>query len=229
MAQKLQRIGTENRVKYRINGNSLKGYGKASTPVGDVFRVETLTQHVEVFKSFRPIEGGAEGDLRWLRMRRGVADLHRRAEVSQKANERYWDALSTVDDSTRFGELTLPLEKPCQFQGRRVRALHPFQTDDHRLLQAVNHGEFTVNGFRNRDLQLLLYGPVDPHASLLLEDKRRRSSAVSRRLRILRAHGLIQEVPKTHRYHVTPRGRLAITVILTMGRTSIALLNKAAA
>ena len=220
---------SRDRVKYRINGNSLKGYGKASTPVGDVFRVETLTQHVEVFKSFRPIEGGAEGDLRWRRMRRGVGDLHRRAEVSQKANERYWDALSTVDDSTRFGELTVPLKQPCQFQGRRVRALHPFQTDDHRLLQAVNHGEFTVNGFRNRDLQLLLYGPVDPHASLSLEDKRRRSSAVSRRLRILRAHGLIQEVPKTHRYHVTPRGRLAITAILTMGRTSIALLNKAAA
>src|ERR1022692_3287331 len=30
-----------NRVKYRIDGNSLKGYGKASTPVGDLFRVET--------------------------------------------------------------------------------------------------------------------------------------------------------------------------------------------
>src|ERR1035437_6967162 len=29
------------RVKYRIDGNSLKGYGKASTPVGDLFRVET--------------------------------------------------------------------------------------------------------------------------------------------------------------------------------------------
>lgn len=217
------------RVKYRINGNSLKGYGKASTPVGDVFRVETLTQHVEVFKSFRPTEGGAEDDLRWLRMRRGVADLHRRAEVSQKANERYWDALSTVDDSTRFGELTLPLEQPCHYQGRRVRALHPFQTDDQRLLQAVHHGEFTINGFRNRDLQLLLFGPVQPHSPLSLKEKRRRSAAVSRKLRILRAHGLIQKVPKTHRYHVTSHGRLAITAILTMDRTSIALLNQAAA
>src|SRR5712691_3156917 len=27
------------RVKYRLNGNSLKDYGKAHTPVGDVFRV----------------------------------------------------------------------------------------------------------------------------------------------------------------------------------------------
>jgi hypothetical protein len=218
-----------NRVKYRIDGNSLKGYGKASTPVGDLFRVETLTQHVEVFKTYRPTEGGPEDDLQWRRMRRGVADMHRRAEVSQKANERYWDALSTVDDSTRFREFTRTLEQPCQYQGRRVRALHLFQADDHQLFQAVNRGEFTINGFRNRDLQLLLYGPVPPNSPLSLKEKRRRSAAVSRKLRILRAHGLIQKVPKTHRYHVTSHGRLAITAILTMDRTSIALLNKAAA
>jgi hypothetical protein len=217
------------RVKYRINGNSLKGYGKASTPVGDVFRVETLTQHVEVFKTYRPTEGGPEDDLQWRRMRRGVADMHRRAEVSQKANERYWDALSTVDDSTRFSQFTRTLEQPCQYQGRRVRALHLFQADDHQLLQAVNRGEFVINGFRNRDLQPLLYGSVNPKAPLSLKEKRRRSAAVSRKLRILRAHGLIHKVPKTHRYQVTSHGRLAITAILTMDRASIALLNKAAA
>jgi len=97
------------------------------------------------------------------------------------------------------------------------------------LLKAVNRGEFTINGFRNRDLQLLLYGPVNPNAPLSPNQKRRRSAAVSRKLRILRAHGLIQKVPKTHRYQVTSLGRLAITAILTMDRTSIALLNKAAA
>jgi hypothetical protein len=220
---------TGDRVKYRIDGNSLKGYGKASTPVGDLYRVETLTQHPEVFKDYRPKEGGPEDDLQWRPLRRGVADLHRRAEVSQRANERYWNALSTVDDSTRFREFTRNLEQPCQYGGRRVRALHPFQADDHSLLQAVNRGEFAINGLRNRDLQLLLYGAVDPNAPLSLKDKRRRSAAVSRKLRMLRAHGLIRKVPKTHRYHLTENGRLAITAILTMDRTSIALLNQAAA
>lgn len=125
------------RVKYRIDGNSLQGYGKASTPAGDVLRVETLTQHVEVFQSFRPKEGGPEDDLQWRHMRRGVADMHRRAEVSQKANDRSWDALSTVDDSTRFSEFTRDLERPCQYRGRRVRALRLFQSDDHELLEAA--------------------------------------------------------------------------------------------
>jgi hypothetical protein len=218
---------TGDRVKYRMDGNSLKGYGKASTQIGDLFRVEATTQNVECFKVFRPVEGGAENQLKYQRMRQGVADLFRRAEVSQKMNERLYDALSTVDDSTRFHELTRALERTCQYKGRRVRALHLFRDDDHRLLEAVNRGEFMLRGLRNRDLQAILYPPVPPDSPLLLKEKRRRSAAISRKLRILRAHGLIHKVPKTHRYQVTPHGRLAITAILMMNRTSIAVLNNA--
>ncbi len=71
--------------------------------------------------------------------------------------------------------------------------------------------------------------PVDPDSPLSAKEKRRRSAAVSRKLRLLRAHGFIQKDPKTHRYQVTSHGRLAIPAILTMYRTSSALLNKAAA
>jgi hypothetical protein len=217
---------TGDRVKYRMDGNSLKGYGKASTPVGDLFRVETTTQNVEGFKVYRPTEGASEDALRWQRMRRGVADLFRRAEVSQKINERFYEALATVDDSTRFSEFTRTLEQPCLFKGRRVRALHLFREEDHRLLEAVNHGEFMLRGLRNRDLQALIYPPAPADAPLSLPDRRRRSAAISRKLRLLRAHGLIQKIPKTHRYQLTPHGRLAITAILTMDRTSIAVINQ---
>ena len=54
--------------------------GKAQTPGGDVFRVETMTGNVDVFKVYRPAEGGPEDQLQWRRMRRGVADLH--AEIA---------------------------------------------------------------------------------------------------------------------------------------------------
>jgi hypothetical protein len=33
-------------------------------------------------------------------MRRGIADLHRRAQISQQATQRYLDALAEVDDDT---------------------------------------------------------------------------------------------------------------------------------
>ena len=86
-----------------------------------------------------------------------------------------------------------------------------------------------LRGFRNRDLQALIYPPAPADAPLSLQERRRRSAAISRKLRLLRAHGLIQKVPKTHRCQLTSHRRLAITAILTMDRTSIAVLNHVAA
>jgi hypothetical protein len=37
---------------------------------------------------------------------------------------------------------------------------------------------------------------------------------VTRLLTLLRAHGLIAKVPKTHRYQVTERGRASIVALL---------------
>jgi hypothetical protein len=46
---------------------------------------------------------------------------------------------------------------------------------------------------------------------------------------MLRDHGFIQRVPKTHRYQVTATGRLAISAVLTISQTSLSELNRAAA
>ena len=64
-------------------------------------------------------------------------------------------------------------------------------------------------GFSNRDLRERLYGPCQDK-----DLKRRQSAAVTRKLRLLRAHGLLQKVPKSHRYLVTLKGRTAITALL---------------
>lgn len=213
------------RIKHRINGNSIKEYGKAHTPVGDLLRVETTTNQIDDLRAFRPKEGGPEDDLKWRKLRYGVADLHRRAEISQKANERYLDALSVIDDSSRISELVRQLERPCGTGKQRVRALHPFSAEDHALLEAVNRGEFVLNGLRNRDLQALLYKP----GPVTLQEKRRRSAAIGRKLRLLRAHGLIKKVPCTHRYQVTDPGRVLITAVLTVDRATLVQLSKIAA
>jgi len=49
-------------------GNSLKCYGKAHTPVGDVFRVETMTANAPVFRAYRSVEGGPPEVLAWRPM-----------------------------------------------------------------------------------------------------------------------------------------------------------------
>jgi hypothetical protein len=208
------------RVKHRVAGNSIKMYDKQ----GSVLRVETTINDPRDFKVFRSKEGDPEESKRWLALRKGVADVHRRAEVSQAANERYLDSLAAVDETTRLAELTSPLCKRTRFQGRSVRALNPLATTDAQLLETVNLGEFAINGFRNRDLQAQLYSSQARSAA----DRRRRSARTSRQLRMLRAHGLIKKVTKTHRYQLTDYGRSAITALLAARQADTTKLTAAA-
>jgi hypothetical protein len=212
------------RIKHSVNGNSLKLYDKAFTAVGSVLRAETTIQNGEDFRVYRAKEGDREGELAWRQMRRGIADLHRRAEVSRKAAERYLDAFASVDEATTLEELVRHLGKPKHWRGRRVRALRPLG-DDRALLDAVSCGQFTLNGFRNRDLRALFF-PRDANS---LEEVRRRSAWVSRKLRLLRAHSLITKITGTHRYQLTTAGRKAITAILSALRSTVSQLTPVAA
>jgi hypothetical protein len=218
----LKRRQQGERVQYRMNGNSAKFYDQAYSEWGSVLRGSATTiNDVEDFRVYRTIAGGPEDDLRWRPMRKGIADLHRRAEVSQKANERLLNALAGVDDSRSVEELTADMQKQVQWSNRKVRGLRPW-AEDKELLTAINQGDFLINGFRNRDLQKALYASEAQSKA----DQRRRSSATSRKLRMLRAHGLIQKVPRTHRYPVTDCGRTILIAVLTVARTSVHQLNQ---
>ena len=175
----LKRRQEGERVKYRMNGNSAKFYDKAYSEIGSVLRgAETTIHAVQDFRAYRPKEGGSEEDLQWRPMRKGIADLHRRAEVSQKANQRWLNALASVDDSRSVEELTADIQRPAHGGSRRVRGLRPW-ADDKELFTAINPGDFLINGFRNRDLQKPLY-TTEAESQV---DRRRRSSAISRKLR----------------------------------------------
>jgi hypothetical protein len=177
------------------------------------------------FKALRKKHGQSKGKARWRPLRRGVADVHRRAQVSQAANERYLDALAATDTSTPLGELIRDICKPTTFREKRVRALRPWADPDLVLWRAINRGEFAITGFRNRDLQSLLFSdaPCDD------EEKRRRSARTSRLLRMLRAHHLIQKLPHTHRYTLTDRGREIISAVVASQHITLEQLNKLAA
>ena len=213
------------RIKHRMGQNSLKLYDKAHTSVGSLLRVETTINCAHGFKTFRPAEGDPGGTKKWRPMRKGIADLHRRGEVSQGSNERYLNALASVDYSTTLHECIRRLEKPVTWNGHRIRALHPFSPHDLALLQAISHGEFTINGLRNKDLQKLLY----PTQAKTPQEIRRRSATVSRQIRLLRAHGILRKVQHSYRYHVTDSGRTLLTTLLAASEATVKLLNQKAA
>ena len=209
------------RVKHRVRRNSIKIYDKE----GSVLRVETTINDPRQFKVYRKKQGDEDGAMSWQPMRKGVADLHRRTKVSHAANERYLDALAAADTSTPLGDLLAQVVKPARLGKQRMRPLRLLDPQDLALLQAVNHGEFTVNGFRNRDIAQILLGdpPRDTQA------RRKRSARITRLLRLLRAHGLIKKIPHTHRYHVTKRGRSIIGALLSVRQVPVNQLDRSAA
>jgi hypothetical protein len=213
------------RVKHRVDQNSVKMYDKAHTTSGSVLRVETTVNNEKAFRVYRSHEGETNGEKSWKPMRRGLADLHRRGEVSQQVNDRYLDALAAVDDSARLHEILQPVEKRKQWKGRPVRALHPFSSDDALLLQAVARGEFMIRGLCNKDLQHLLF----PKTASNSTQAKRRSALVSRKLRLLRAHAIIRKIPGRNLYQVTADGRLLLnSFLIARQATSNQLMKNAA-
>jgi|SRR5262245_3095193 len=206
------------RIKHRLNGNSIKMYDKQ----GAVLRVETTITDAHDMTVYRAAEGDEQGQKKWRRLRKGVADLHRRAQLSQSANERYLGALAQVEDKRPVGELLGPVCRPAVWPGGRVRALNPLGSADGELLRVVNRGEYALAGFRNGDVRRQLYGEAPSR-----EQRRQQSAAVTRRLRLLRGHGLIQKVARTHRYQLTERGRAVITAALAALQASTAQLAQA--
>lgn len=206
-------------VKHHVLENQLKMYDK----FGLVLRLENLLRNVRDFKVYRTLENDPAGPLAYRRMRKGVADLHQRAEVSRKINERYATSLATVEESTPLGELAADLGKRQEWQGRSVRALNPLAPDDVGLLEAVTRGEFAISGFRNRDIRAILYGEADDDATA-----KRRQGKVTRLLRLLRAHGVIAKIAKTHRYQLTDKGRNALSALLAARKANTKHLLQAA-
>ena len=199
-------------LRHEVNGNSIKTYSGPG-----FIRVETTLNHPQDFKVYRTRENDADGPQEWRQLRKGVADIHRRAVVCQAANNRYAEGLAAIKDHKPLKEWTDPL---CQRalapgknpQQRRVRALNPLSPEDATLLEAILDPKFVVNGLRNRDLVQMLY----PQPSTDPQEKRRRSSRVTRLLRLLRAHGLLQKVPKSHRYQLSAEARKRVTAVLVV-------------
>jgi len=193
------------RVKHALNRNSVKMYDKQQS----LLRVETTINNTRQMKVFRASENKPDGPQSWQRLRKGVADLARRAEISQKSNERYLDALSAVEVEPTLAETVTQVCRRARWNGRPVRALNPLADEDATLLEVVSRGEFLLEGFRNRDLRSILFGEAKS-----ADIGRRQMAKVTRLIRMLRAHGLVHKVAKTHRYMVSTYGREIITALL---------------
>jgi len=187
------------RVKHHVEENSIKMYDKA----GRVLRIEVTINQPRRFLVYRERTRHGCRQRCWGKMRKGIADLPRRVELSRAANARYLDALSVVPDPTPVHQLFDPISQRRILDDRPYRPLRPIAPDDSARFAALLHGQTALAGCRPQDLRRVLSPrePTDPAT------RRRLTGRVSRLLRLYRAHGLIAKIAHTHRYRVTPKGQ----------------------
>jgi hypothetical protein len=205
------------RIKHWVNHNSLKMYSHAN-----VLRVEMTINCPEEIKAFRRSNSllRPRWTPMWRPLRRSVEDLPHRVVVGEKANDRYLETLATLVETRTVRELTEALtrrvpEPPGRKDApasRYVRGLNPLQTEDANLLAAISDPKWMVQGLRNRDLADALYSePAQDD-----QERRRRSSRITRLLRLLRGHGLLDKIAGTHRYQIAPEARAKIQGLLAL-------------
>ena len=155
-----------------------------------------------------------------------VHDLHRRCEISDKCNERYGDALAAVQVEEKLKEVAFAACNKVKKKGKRYRGLNPWQEEDYKLLTFLAKGEHAIVGFRNKDLRSWLY----PESKRPTKDEQKRySGRTTRRIKLLRVHGLIKKVAKENRYILTAKGQKFAGALMSASAVDIKGLTNIAA
>jgi hypothetical protein len=202
------------RIRHWLDENSIKMYDKADR----VLRIEMTLNNPDRFKVLR--RRPSDGRRDWLPLRRGIADLGRRAELGRAAVARYLDALSVVGDGTPSHRLLDPVSHRITRNGRPYRPLRPISPQEAPLFASLLRGEFALRGFDNRAIRQHLYPDDESDAAA----RRRTAARVTRHFRLLRAHRLIKKVGRTHYYRLTDRGHHVMTTALGFRQTNLAVL-----
>jgi len=92
------------------------------------------------------------------------------------------------------------LQRPRQIDGQRVAALRFGDANAQALLNAVLMFVFVARGFTNKDLRQVFAVLLGRRPEDITPGR------MSYELRRLRLHGLIERLPKTHRYRLTDEG-----------------------
>ena len=195
------------RIKHRMKDNWLKMYDK----FGQVLRVETVINQPREFRVRRERIRNGESQMVWAPMNKGVANLPEYQRHARAANERYLNALSVVDDPSPAYQQVSELTEAKVHQGRSYRGFNPARAGDIRLFEAVLSGDHLLQGFRNADIRIFLWGRSSERRR-----QRRQANAITRLLKRLHVRRLIAKIPHTRRWRTTTRGQKLLSTILQL-------------
>jgi hypothetical protein len=122
-------------------------------------------------------------------------------EVGFSANRRLLGVQRLSHNPIRAAEAFTAVHQPIvTAEGHRIAGLRLGDRRAHALLQALLVFRLLPHGFRNRDIRDLLADLLGKHTDEIS------AGQISYDLRRLRAHGLIDRIPGSHRYQTNDRG-----------------------
>jgi len=137
-------------------------------------------------------------------------------QVGFQANRRLLDVQTVSHDCSIGEDAFAQVVQPTEVAGQRASALRFGDPRVQALLSVVVLFSFQPRGFTNQEMRALL-------AQLLgLDPAHSPAGRMTYDLRRLRLHSLIQRIPKSHRYEVTPTG---LRIALFFSRTYARLLR----
>jgi hypothetical protein len=208
------------RARHWVDHNSVKVYNE-----NNVLRVEMTMNQPGMFQVHRRPQGASRRTpKRRLPLRKGVADIPLRAQVSQEVNNRFMNQLATCSDQSPVQELIDSVCGARTRQGRRIRALD-LTGKDRPLLQALSDPLFCVSGITNKALR----GKLSHQAGYTGHTSKQLCAKISRQLRLLRDHGILRKMPRQNRYQLTTRGHQLTTTLNALLAASTQQLMEAAA
>jgi len=186
----------------RVQGTRIRPYmGPASIKMydkfGRVLRIETTSNDVSFFKHHRNVEHrDGSTAFKLAPLKKSIYSLGDLRQLVAAANHRYLEFISALEDPT-VGTKTLDkISRPERDGTRTYKGFNFFSYGDRDLLLALVRGEHVITGFRHLDLRQQM-----PRLS---------SGQISRQLKRLRVHGLIQRIGRRYKYYLTELGRRAV-------------------
>lgn len=187
------------RIKHSMGKVSIKMYDKFSL----VLRIETTVNDVSFFKHYRTVEHrDGTSEKKNVSMKKGIYSLAPLREILLRANIRYLEFISAMDDNSAEVKNLNKISKRVVKDNRPYKGINLFSEEDQDVFEALANGGFNIRGFQNKDL------------CQALENKT--SSQISRIIKKLRVHGIIRKIPRSYRYHLSNLGKAVVILGLKL-------------
>jgi len=185
------------RIRHHLGPASLKLYDKA----GLIARIECTANDVSFFKHHRHVEQrNGERVFKLAPLRKSIYSLGDLRRLMHAANDRYLAFMACLDNPDAAQKALAKMAAPAKVKGRSFRGFDLFLDPDYRLFLTLARGEWSISGFRARDLR--------QHIETLSP------SRTSYLIKRLRTHGLIKKVGHAYKYFFTKLGRRVVATAL---------------